>query len=158
MKFGYAIIYVPDVVKAMTFYEVAFGLNRKFLHESRMYGEMETGSTALAFANEQFVSTSGCVRPNRSNDLAAGVEFAFVAPIVLEAIRRACDSGATSIQEPEIKLLGSSSVVCSRFERSTDRYLLGVRANLVSCDLFFCKWRWCNDGESSRGEKLAKQW
>ena len=106
MKFGYAIIYVPDVVKAMTFYEVAFGLNRKFLHESRMYGEMETGSTALAFANEQFVSTSGCVRPNRSNDLAAGVEFAFVAPNVLEAFRRACDSGATSIQEPEIKPWG----------------------------------------------------
>ena len=67
---------------------------------------METGSTALAFANEQFVSTSGCVRPNRSNDLAAVVEFAFVAPIVLEAFRRARDSGATSIQEPEIKLWG----------------------------------------------------
>ncbi len=50
MKFGYAIAYVPDVSASLAFYEVAFGLKRRFLHESDTYGELETGATALAFA------------------------------------------------------------------------------------------------------------
>jgi catechol 2,3-dioxygenase-like lactoylglutathione lyase family enzyme len=49
MKFGYTIVYVPDVLASVEFFEKAFGLKRRFLHESG-YGEMDTGTTALAFA------------------------------------------------------------------------------------------------------------
>jgi len=34
MKFGYTIVYVPDVLASVEFFEKAFGLKRRFLHES----------------------------------------------------------------------------------------------------------------------------
>ncbi len=79
MKLGYAIVYVPNVPETMDFYAKAFGLDTRFLHESQQYGEMETGNTTLAFADETFVSTRECFRPNRPSDKAAGFEIAFVA-------------------------------------------------------------------------------
>ena len=39
MKFGYTIVYVPDVTKSVEFFEQAFGLARRFVHESGDYGE-----------------------------------------------------------------------------------------------------------------------
>ena len=48
MKLGYTIIYVPDVSATLLFFEQAFGLKRRFLHESGTYGELETGATTLS--------------------------------------------------------------------------------------------------------------
>ena len=56
---GYVILYVPDVDAAMRFYETAFGLGRKLLHESGSYGELATGGTTLAFASEDLASSHG---------------------------------------------------------------------------------------------------
>ena len=53
MRLGYVIIYVPDLEETVAFYEKAFGVSRRFIHESG-YAEMETGATALAFATEKF--------------------------------------------------------------------------------------------------------
>ncbi len=53
MKLGYTIFYVNDVEASLTFFEKAFGLPRRFYHESG-YGEVETGSTALGFASHDF--------------------------------------------------------------------------------------------------------
>ncbi len=50
MKFGYTIIYVPDVSASLSFFESAFGFSRRFFHESGTYGELQTGETTLAFA------------------------------------------------------------------------------------------------------------
>jgi len=50
MQFAYTIIYVPDVAASLSFFEQAFGLQRRFLHESGTYGELDTGATTLAFA------------------------------------------------------------------------------------------------------------
>ena len=50
MKLGYTIVYVPDVAASLAFFTAAFGLPRKFLHESGLYGELDTGPTTLAFA------------------------------------------------------------------------------------------------------------
>lgn len=52
MKFGYTIVYVPDVKASVEFFERAFGLKTRFVHESG-YAEMDTGETALAFASHQ---------------------------------------------------------------------------------------------------------
>ena len=49
MKLGYVIVYVADVAATVAFYERAFSLKRRFVHESGQYAEMETGATALAF-------------------------------------------------------------------------------------------------------------
>ena len=51
MQFGYTIIYVPDVAASLAFFERAFGLALRFLHESGTYGELDTGTTTLSFAD-----------------------------------------------------------------------------------------------------------
>lgn len=51
MKFGYTIMYVENVEQTVEFYEAAFGLSRRFIHEGG-YAEMDTGDTTLAFINE----------------------------------------------------------------------------------------------------------
>ena len=43
MKFGYTIIYVPDVSSSLAFFEEAFGFARRFVDESGDYGELNTG-------------------------------------------------------------------------------------------------------------------
>ncbi|MDR6126390.1 catechol 2,3-dioxygenase-like lactoylglutathione lyase family enzyme [Sphingomonas sp. SORGH_AS438] len=50
MKLGYTSIYVADVLAMIDFYERAFGLKRRFVHESNLYAELNTGETVLAFA------------------------------------------------------------------------------------------------------------
>lgn len=37
----------------MEFYKKAFGFDVKFLHESKAYGELQTGETTLAFASHE---------------------------------------------------------------------------------------------------------
>ncbi len=55
MKLNYIIIYVDDAVKATEFYEKAFGMKTKFIHESNMYAEMQAGETTLSFANNEML-------------------------------------------------------------------------------------------------------
>ena len=107
MKLGYVILYVPDVPAAVSFYEAAFGITRRFVHESGQYAEMETGATALAFAHEDMVSTTcHSFRRNRINDQAAGAEVAFVTSDVPTSFNRAVKAGAQSVVEPSTKPWG----------------------------------------------------
>jgi len=108
MKLGYTIIYVPNVAASLTFFEDAFGLSRRFLHESGDYGELETGETTLAFASHElgkmnfpagFVAASESSKP-------LGVEIALVTPSVVEAHAKALTAGATELKEPETKPWG----------------------------------------------------
>jgi hypothetical protein len=41
VSFGYTIIYVADVVATLAFYEKAFGLKRRFLHESNFMASLK---------------------------------------------------------------------------------------------------------------------
>jgi lactoylglutathione lyase len=103
MKFGYTIVYVPSVSESLAFFERAFGLQRRFLHESGDYGELETGSTALAFAAlalgeahlpQGFVAAHSSGQP-------LGVEIALVTADVSAAHARALQAGATELRAPE---------------------------------------------------------
>ena len=109
MKFGYTIIYVPEVAAALDFYERAFGLTRRFLHESGTYGELETGSTALAFASEDQGESNGvsfrCIRPQEA---APGIEIALVTAQVEEAFTRAVNAGAEPVKKAEQKPWGQT--------------------------------------------------
>ena len=49
---GWVIVYVPDVERAVEFYERAFGLRRAFVDPTGNFGQLDTGTTALAFAAE----------------------------------------------------------------------------------------------------------
>lgn len=106
MKLGYIIIYVPDVPKAIEFYEKAFGLARKFIHEGG-YGELITGETTLAFASEELRANNGVeTLDNRIASIAAGVEIAFVTEDVQKMYDHAVAAGAHPYKNPESKPWG----------------------------------------------------
>lgn len=108
MKFGYTIVYVPNVPASLAFFEKAFGIAQRFLHESRDYGELNTGETALAFATHTLGAMNlptGYVEAS-SSPKPLGVEVAFVTPSVAEAHAKAVAVGATEIKAPETKPWG----------------------------------------------------
>ena len=109
MKLGYTIIYVADVVATVAFYEKAFGLARRFVHESNLYAEMETGSTVLGFAGEAMAETNGvAIRPNRPGDVAAGIEIALVTDDPAAAYEKAVAAGAVAVKPPVRKPWGQT--------------------------------------------------
>ena len=109
MKFGYVIVYTPNVPAALSFYERAFGLARRFLHESSDYGELDTGAVVLGFASDTLAAANGLsVRPNRPGEPAAGVELALVADDIPAAYAAAVAAGATPVREPEKKPWGQT--------------------------------------------------
>lgn len=108
MKLGYVILYVRDVTRSVAFYEDAFGLSRKFVHEAGLYAEMDTGTTTLAFA------ANGLAKSNlpcgfRENDLRrapCGFEVALVTDDVPKAYQHALDAGAVGVASPATKPWG----------------------------------------------------
>lgn len=110
MKFGYAIIYVKNVTATVEFYERAFGLTRRFVHESGQYAEMETGATTLAFTADDLVVaniTDDFVR-NKSDAKPAGVEIALTSEDVSKDFQKAVTAGAKIIKEPLTKPWGQT--------------------------------------------------
>ena len=108
MKFGYTIIYVPNVAESLSFFENAFGLSRRFLHESGDYGELKTGETALAFASHAMAEMNfpaGIVAASESTK-PLGVEIALVTPLVADAHAKAVAAGAIELRAPESKPWG----------------------------------------------------
>jgi lactoylglutathione lyase len=107
MKLGYTIMYVPDVLKAVEFYEAAFGLKRRYVHDSGQYAEMETGATALGFAAEALAEANGvAIRPNTPRDISAGVEICLVTDTPEQAYEHAVAAGAIAIKPVEMKPWG----------------------------------------------------
>ncbi len=109
MKFGYTIIYVADVKASLSFFEKAFGLKTRFIHESG-YGELETGETTLAFASHDLGSrnlSSGYIAGDKSIK-PLGVEIALITDSVVEAHAHAVAIGATSLLEPIEKPWGQT--------------------------------------------------
>ena len=106
MKFGYTIIYTADVEKSIEFFEAAFGLKRRFIHESG-YGELETGATVLAFASHELGSSNlpnGYIQADEGKPL--GIEIALVTENVQAAFERAVLAGAELIKAPIVKPWG----------------------------------------------------
>lgn len=107
MKLGYTIIYVADVPATVDFYERAFHLERRFIHESNLYAEMQTGETTLAFAGEPMAEMNGlAIRPNRNSEVAAGFEIALVCDDPHGAYEAALAAGAAAIKPPAQKPWG----------------------------------------------------
>ncbi len=108
MKLGYTIVYVPDVSASLQFFERAFGLERRFLHESGTYGELETGETTLSFAAHELGDANfpgGHVQAHASPE-PLGMEIALVTADVAEAHRKAIACGARELSAPAAKPWG----------------------------------------------------
>ena len=85
MKLDYTILYAPDVATSLSFFEKAFGLSRRFLHESGDYGELATGETTLAFTSLALGRANfpaGFVAASESRQ-PLGMETALVTPMWL---------------------------------------------------------------------------
>jgi catechol 2,3-dioxygenase-like lactoylglutathione lyase family enzyme len=108
VKLGYTIIYVPDVSASLAFFERAFGLQRKFLHESGAYGELSTGETTLSFAAHELGDMNfpgGHVHANTSSQ-PLGFEVALVTSNVQDAHSKALAAGAREMAAPQQKPWG----------------------------------------------------
>lgn len=107
MKFGYTTIYVPDVPTTVAFYDAAFGLSARFVHESGRYAEMQTGETVLAFAgNEAAKMWDLAIRPNEKGSLPAGWEICFVTDDIDLAYAKAIENGCSPVSPPTEKPWG----------------------------------------------------
>jgi catechol 2,3-dioxygenase-like lactoylglutathione lyase family enzyme len=108
MKLGYTILYVPDVAASLAFFERAFGLRRRFLHDSGTYGELDTGPTTLAFAAHALGDANfpgGHVHADTSAR-PLGMEIGLVTDDVGAAHASALQAGARELRAPESRPWG----------------------------------------------------
>ena len=109
MKLGYIILYVPDVAAAMQFYKDAFGFAEKFVHEDGDYGEIESGSTTLAFATFSLIDAHGFdYQKVKSDSPAPGMEIGFICDNVQTCMDAALLHGAVVVSPAEKKPWGQT--------------------------------------------------
>jgi lactoylglutathione lyase len=108
VKFGYTIVYVSDVRAALDFYGRAFGFPTRFVHESGLYGELDTETTTLAFAAHELADGNfpGGYQRVDPAALPFGMELGFVTTDVPAAVQRAVKAGATIAAEAQTKPWG----------------------------------------------------
>lgn len=101
-------MYVKDVKKTLEFYESCFGIKRSFLAETNDYGELDTGTTKLAFAAITLADKNGIKIDTRvlPNGISPAFEIAFVTNDVYLAYNTAVEKGAIKIKDPEQKPWG----------------------------------------------------
>jgi lactoylglutathione lyase len=99
MKLKYTILYVENVAETLAFYEAAFGVTRRMLHESGTYGEMDTGTTTLSFSAFSLLEQMGKT-PARPVTDKPSFEIAFETDDVAASYERAVRAGAHAVQPP----------------------------------------------------------
>lgn len=110
MKFGYTIVYVPDVAASLQFFGAAFGLKTRFLLDTGDYGELETGETTLSFASHELGHSNfagGHVEAHSSTQ-PLGIELAFVTADVQAGFEQAVRAGARVVAAPVEKPWGQT--------------------------------------------------
>lgn len=108
VRFGYTIAYVDDVIASVEFFERAFGMNRKFIDDSGDYGELDTGTTTLAFAKHSLGAANlpdGYINGTTS-ELPLGIEVALISDDVAATHQAALAEGAQEIKAPQQKPWG----------------------------------------------------
>jgi len=100
MKFKYTILYVANVRESLEFFEAAFGFKTRMFHESGEYGELETGSTVLAFSSRKGMAQIGktAMAPDAKKPV---FEIAFETDNVVAAVEKAISAGAALVKEPQ---------------------------------------------------------
>ena len=91
----------------LKFYEAAFGLTTRFLHDSGDYGELETGTTTLAFSAHRLMQQLG-KNPQAAKPEAPCFEIALCTPDVPQALERAVAAGATLMRPVEVMPWGQT--------------------------------------------------
>ena len=124
IKFRYAILYVKDVEKSLSFYETAFGFTRTFITPDQSYGELSTGETVLSFASIDLAKSNlknGFIECTNDNKPFAQ-EIGFTTVNVEETVKSAVDAGALLLESPKEKPWGQ--VVA--YVRDLDGFLIEI--------------------------------
>ncbi|MBC7970692.1 MAG: VOC family protein [Verrucomicrobia bacterium] len=110
MKFTHTSLFVKDVPQAVAFCEQAFGMRKRFTHESEMFAEMELGDAVLHFAANEPVKAnlSQGFQENSLSNLPPGIELCFETDDVAGAFVTAVAAGATAYAEPTIRPWGQT--------------------------------------------------
>lgn len=128
MQLAYTILYVSDVYKSLKHYEAAYGCTERLLHESKMYGELETGSTILAFAAFEMAEVNNvAMRAPDPKQPTGAVNLTFATGDVETAYSKAIDNGATAVVPPTTKPWGQ--VAC--YVRDIDGHLVEIATPLL---------------------------
>lgn len=110
VAFTWTIVYVTDVSRSTDFYRRAFGFDVRFAHPEGQYAEMETGSTALAFASHE-LGAANLPGGYRAHDPAApplATELAFTTDDVPGVVQAALDAGGSLLTEATVKPWGQT--------------------------------------------------
>lgn len=128
MRLAYTILYVADVPETLDHYEAAFGCARRFLHESRLYGELETGDTVLAFAAHEMAERNDiAMRPSDPKDVTGPLNLTFTTDDVQKAYEQAIAHGATAAMSPVTKPWGQVAA----YVRDRDGHLIEIATPLL---------------------------
>lgn len=108
VRFSHTIFYVKDVIKTIRFYEAAFGIKPKFIHESNAYAELATEGVALAFASEELghMNLPGGFQPNNPDKPPQACEVAFITEDPMKLYQQAVKNGAVGLSPPKPKPWG----------------------------------------------------
>ena len=96
MKYAYTILYVEDVEKTISFYESAFGFQKKFITPEHDYGELISGETTIAFASNSLGNSNfkKSFKQLSINKKPNGVEMAFTTENIENDFNEAIKAGA----------------------------------------------------------------
>ncbi len=110
VTFSHTIFYVTDIAKIIDFYERAFGITAKFVHESGLYAELNTGGTTLAFADEA-LGKENLPEGYLPSDVAknpSACEIVFTVKDVEKSYDHAVAAGAVALVPPKRKPWGQT--------------------------------------------------
>ncbi|MDQ9090299.1 glyoxalase [Pseudoalteromonas haloplanktis] len=102
MKFVGQVIYVDNVEETLDFYYQAFGLSTSSISDNGEYGELDTGSVKIAFANHPYAQAhfkQGYIRAHPKQP-ALGFELRFSCTNLCESYDKAVLAGAEPLCPP----------------------------------------------------------
>jgi catechol 2,3-dioxygenase-like lactoylglutathione lyase family enzyme len=112
MNFAYTLVYVADVAASLAFFDKAFGLPTRFLHESGAYGEVETGTAGARLAFVDHATARDSVQHDYvaadASDKPLGMEIGFTVDDVQAAFDQAVSAGAKALAAPLTKPWGQT--------------------------------------------------
>jgi len=106
-QFRYTIFYVKSVENTLEFYKNSFDINIKFLHESKDYGELNTGETTLAFASLEMAKSNFDIKEIEIKKQFT-TEIVLVTDNVESTLEKALLNKATLVKKPEKKSWGQT--------------------------------------------------
>ncbi len=110
ISYTHTIFYVRDIQQTIKFYEKAFNIKAKFIHESGTYAELDTNGTSLAFASEELAKMN---LPNGYTSLDPknpphACEIVFTTENVGKTFSNALEAGASQVSQPQEKPWGQT--------------------------------------------------